>query len=99
VFGANAAALAARAPQSPALARMGEVAAILTGRPQATPQEGAEWLRELCADLQIPRLAQYGFGMGDAPALIAKAQAASSMKANPLPLTDEELHAILLEAT
>jgi alcohol dehydrogenase class IV len=98
VFGANAAALSARAPQSQALARMGEVAAILTGSPQATPEEGAVWLRQLCADLQIPRLSHYGFGMGDAPALIAKAQAASSMKANPLPLTDEELYAILSEA-
>ena len=55
-------------------------------------------LQQLCADLQIPPLAGYGFSMQDAGALIPKAQAASSMKANPIKLTDDELRTILAQA-
>jgi alcohol dehydrogenase class IV len=98
VFEGNVQALQERAPEHAALGRFAEVAAVLTGDPHATPQDGAAWLRVLCADLGIPSLRSYGFDMEDAPALIAKAQAASSMKANPLPLTDAELTAILAHA-
>ena len=38
-------------------------------------------------------------GAEGGPVLIAKAQAASSMRANPIPLTDEELRTILAQAT
>ena len=48
-------------------------------------------MRELCRDLAIPGLRRYGVSEADLPALVVKARAASSMKANPLPLTDEEL--------
>jgi alcohol dehydrogenase class IV len=99
VCAANVRGLRQRQPDAPALARFGELAVLLTGDPAAVPEDVAPWLYELCADLEIPALATYGFQMADAPALIAKAQAASSMKANPLPLTDEELAAILEEAT
>lgn len=98
VFEANVRALQHRAPGSPILARYAEVARILTGDPLAQIEDGAAFLRELCAALQIPPLSRYGFSLADAPALIAKAQAASSMKANPLSLTDAELYAILEQA-
>ncbi|MBW7885779.1 MAG: iron-containing alcohol dehydrogenase [Caldilineaceae bacterium] len=98
VFGANVAALAARASGSPILARFYEVAAMLTGDPSATPQEATVWLRELCHELQIPSLATYGYARSHASDLIAKARASSSMKANPIALTDSELNAILEEA-
>jgi alcohol dehydrogenase class IV len=98
VCAANVRSLRERQPDAPALARFGELAALLTGDPAAVPEDVAPWLYELSTDLEIPPLATYGFQMVDAPALIAKAQAASSMKANPLSLTDEELAAILEEA-
>jgi alcohol dehydrogenase class IV len=98
VCGANIRALRERSPDAPALARYGDLAVLLTGDPAATADEVAPWLAELCTDLRIQSLATYGFTMADAAILIAKAQAASSMKANPLPLTDGELAAILKQA-
>ena len=59
---------------------------------------GATWLRELAADLQIPGLATYGITEDDFPAIIDKAKCASSMKANPVDLTDYELAEILRAA-
>jgi alcohol dehydrogenase class IV len=98
VFGANVRALRARSPHSPALARYEELARLLTGNAAARVEDGALYLTELRLALQVPGLASYGFSMADAPALIAKAQAASSMKANPLSLTDDELAMILEQA-
>jgi alcohol dehydrogenase class IV len=99
VCAANIRALLMRAPAHPALPRYAELARILTGEPRAGIEDGVEWLQGLRARLAIPGLGYYGFRRQDAPLLVAKAQAASSMKANPLPLTDGELHAILEEAS
>jgi alcohol dehydrogenase class IV len=75
------------------------LATILTGDASAGVEDGVEWLQQSCADLHIPPLSRYGFDLQDAPTLIPKAQAASSMKANPIALTDEELRVILAQAT
>jgi alcohol dehydrogenase class IV len=99
VCATNIRALLTRAPTHPALARYAELARILTGEAHGGIEDGVEWLQGLRADLAIPGLAHYGFRLADAPTLIAKAQAASSMKANPLQLTDAELYAILEEAS
>ncbi len=98
VCAANLAALRAREPGSAVIARYAEVAAILTGDAAATAEEGIAWLVALSRDLAIAPLSHYGFQLEEAPALIAKSQAASSMKANPIALTDEELYAVLQEA-
>ena len=98
VFAANVRALQERSPDSPALLRYAELAHILTGDPAAGIEDGVRRLRDLCAALHVPPLSRYGFTLADAPALIAKAQSASSMKANPLPLTDDELYAVLEQA-
>jgi alcohol dehydrogenase class IV len=94
----NARALAARAPASPALARCREIAALLTGDAAATVDDGVAWVAALGRDLEIPGLARYGMTAADVPALVAKARVASSMKANPLPLTDDELAEIAVTA-
>jgi alcohol dehydrogenase class IV len=91
VLRVNAVAVRARAPGSPALARLAEVAVLLTGRPDASIDDGVAWIEELRAALQIPRLARYGLTAAGIPELVAKARVASSMKGNPLPLTDDEL--------
>ncbi len=91
VLEVNLRALRARAPDHPALPRLDELAALVTGRAGAGAEEGIAWVRELCRDLAIPGLRRYGVSEADLPALVVKARAASSMKANPLPLTDEEL--------
>lgn len=95
VMEANLAALHSRAPHSPALARLDEVARLLTGQPHASAADGIRWLRELVSALQIPSLGTYGLTPADKPAIIEAATKASSMKANPLPLTPEELSEIL----
>lgn len=92
---ANVAALRARAPQHPALERYAEIARLLTGRPDACAEDGIEWVRAICAELQIPPLRNWGIAEADLPAVVEKAANASSMKANPLPLTSDELLAIL----
>lgn len=98
VTAANLTALRVRAPNSPALARYDEVARLLTGRPTATAGDAVPWLRDLVTALHIPALSTYGIARADFPAIVAAAAHASSMKANPIPLTPPELTAILDQA-
>jgi alcohol dehydrogenase class IV len=92
---ANIAALREREPQNAALGRYREIARILTSDPEATPEDGAEWVRNLTVQLAIPSLAHYGIGEKDAAELAEKAGRANSMKANPIALTSAELAAVL----
>jgi alcohol dehydrogenase class IV len=94
----NLRALRARDPTSESIRRYETVARLLTGRPQAAAEDLVEWTFEICRDLQIPPLRAYGVGEGDWPALIDKASRASSMKANPIALTSDELREILARA-
>jgi len=57
----------------------------------ASVGDGLDWITSLCRTLEIPGLARYGMTADRIPELVAKARAASSMKGNPLPLTDDEL--------
>jgi alcohol dehydrogenase class IV len=91
----NLRALRARAPGSAALGRYQDVARMLTGRPDATAEDAIVWTREISNEFEIPPLKQYGIGEQDVPILIAEAAKASSMKANPLVLTSEELEEVL----
>jgi alcohol dehydrogenase class IV len=95
VVRANADALRRRAPDSPALDRLAEAARLLTGRPAATPEDGADWLQELGAQLGVPGLLHHGLTAADIPSVLPQARAASSMKGNPIDLTDAELTALL----
>ena len=87
----NAHALADRAPATSALVRLREVAILLTGHADATIEDAVAWITDLVSTLEIPGLARYGLTPARVPELVAKARAASSMKANPIALTDEEL--------
>jgi alcohol dehydrogenase class IV len=91
----NVRALQARAPASPALSAYAEAARLLTGRPEATAGEGVAWLQALVDDLGLPRLARYGLTEAGLPDLVPLAQRASSMRGNPLPLTDDEVLEIM----
>lgn len=98
VVAANVHALRTRAPDHPALLRYAELAEILTGNPDAMIDDAVAWLHSLVAAFEIPLLSSYGFRASDAADVVARARVASSMKANPLVLSDEELTAILLAA-
>jgi alcohol dehydrogenase class IV len=55
-------------------------------------------LAAFVAQFGLPPLSAYDLTAGDIPAVLAQAKQASSMKANPVALTDEELAAILARA-
>jgi alcohol dehydrogenase class IV len=95
VMRANVAALRARAPRNPALARYADAATLVTGDAHASADEGALWVETLCESLDIPALARYGMTVADFDTVVDKARAASSMKGNPIELTGEELRGIL----
>jgi alcohol dehydrogenase class IV len=98
VMDVNVRALEQRQPEHPSLGRYREIAQILTQDVQASAIDGVRWVQRLCADLSVPTLAAYGIGEADFPALVQKAAAASSMKANPIALTSVELTEILERA-
>ncbi len=98
VMAANVAALRERAPDHPALSRYDEVAQLLTGDAEATADQGVAWVCDLVTELGVPGLATYGLDETAFDALIPAAQRSSSMKGNPIALSDDELRAILERA-
>jgi len=91
VMNANLRALRQRMPDSEALKRYDEIARWLTGDRSATADAGVEWVRQLTGDLHIPRLGTYGIKSEHVAESVKKSMQASSMKANPIALTPEEL--------
>ncbi len=98
VTAVNLRALRERLNDSEALLRYDSVATILTRSEKATAVDGIRWIVELCQTLQIAGLRAYGVTEADIEALVEKAAKASSMKANPIVLTQEELREILQAA-
>lgn len=86
----NLAALRARDPQSPALVKYEEVRRLL----------GADDLVAMLAGwtdyLALPRLSAYGVAEADVPRIVANSRG-SSMKTNPIVLTDDEIAQVLAE--
>jgi alcohol dehydrogenase class IV len=99
VFEANVAALREREPDAPALGRYTAVARMLTGRDDATLDDGVAWLHETVAALDVPPLGAVGLAPEQYPDVAAKAVRASSMQGNPVALTEDELLAILRAAS
>ncbi len=95
---ANVAALRARAPRHPALGRYAAIARLLTGQSDARAEDGIDWVRRLCVEFNIPSLRVWGVTEAALPSVVEKAARASSMQANPLLLTSEELLAVLAAA-
>jgi alcohol dehydrogenase class IV len=98
VMETNVNALASREPDSSALARYDDVARLLTGDDTARSADGVAWVQELSQALAVPPLSEFGMTQEDIPAVVAKSKDASSMKGNPIVLSEEEMSAILAEA-
>jgi len=64
---ANLRAAAEQDPSGRTHERYGAVARLLTGRAQAGPEDAVTWLRDLCRDLEIPRLRSLLIEPGNAP--------------------------------
>lgn len=97
VCAANLRTIESRAPDHPARRRYEIVARTLTGRADARAEDGVAWLRALVEELRIPPLRTYGLGEADVDALVEQASRASSMKANPIALTGEELRRVIVQ--
>jgi alcohol dehydrogenase class IV len=95
VMRVNIRALRERDPQSASLQRYGEIARWVTGDAQAQAEDGAEWMGTLSKKLNIPGLGVFGIKVSDFAAIVDKSQHSSSMKGNPLTLTEAELTEIL----
>jgi len=98
VLEANIRALESRISDSPTLDRYDEVARLITGLPAAQAKDGIAWVRNLCVQLEIKPLAAYGIEEKDFTDIVVKACKASSMKGNPIELTQGELLEILQKA-
>lgn len=91
----NLQALRERDPDSPALRRYADVARLLTGRNDAAIEDGVSWLRETVAALNVPPLDAVGLQPAQFAEVAGKAARSSSMQGNPVPLSEDELIAVL----
>lgn len=98
VMAVNVQALRDRDADNPALARYEEIARLLIGAPGARAEDAVAWTATLSRDLAIPGLATYGVTPADFPRILASAFHASSMKGNPIALSEAELQEILERA-
>lgn len=94
----NLRALRARAPHSPALAGYARAGALLAGAEPGANLDAADRLADLLAEwtdrLALPRLSAYGMTGADIPAVLADSRG-SSMKTNPVVLTDAEIEELI----
>jgi alcohol dehydrogenase class IV len=98
VIAINIRALRARGGTSPALAKYEEVAKALGAPAGAVAEDGAAAAGRLCEQLQVPSLGSYGVREEQFAHLVEAALRASSMKANPVLLTPDEMNEILMRA-
>jgi alcohol dehydrogenase class IV len=102
ITAANVAALEERAPGSTALERYAALGRLLARLPETTPAPAARAalvteLRRWTAALAITGLRHYGLDGAGIGAIVADARG-SSMRTNPVVLTDEELAGVLRDA-
>lgn len=90
--------LQAREPDSPALWRYSHVGKVLANDMRLGEQQGLDVLVQVLEDwtqqMGLARLSEYGMQVDDIPRVVANCRG-SSMKTNPLVLTDDEVAAIL----
>ncbi len=91
----NLRALEERQPGSHALERFREALRIVSGGDGTAPEDGVAWIRNLCLELGQSGLEKYGFERRMIDEAVRKGMQASSMKANPVELTPEELSEVL----
>jgi alcohol dehydrogenase class IV len=102
VMAANVEALRRQSPAHPTLARYAAVGRIMAGDP-SLPDGGAieaaaAGAARLVRDLDIPRLGRFGLEPAGVPEMVALARKASSMRFNPVTLSDAVLGDILAGA-
>ncbi|SMD03657.1 Alcohol dehydrogenase, class IV [Desulfocicer vacuolatum DSM 3385] len=76
--------------------KLGEIASILTGNPGAAPWDAVQWIDNMVRYLPLPPLSRYGLNKVKCQQLSCQALKSSSMKGNPVPLTEKQLFDILM---
>jgi alcohol dehydrogenase class IV len=94
----NLRAIRQRLPGSEFERRFDELGEILTRSSAARGEDAVLWVEGLTRRLMISGLRVHGIQATDHETIVIKASQASSMKANPLPLTHAELREILERA-
>jgi len=98
----NVQALRERQPGSAVLARYAMIGRTLTGRRELADEQAVDaavaFIQELTAYMQIPRLREYGISEATVAPMVQLAKKSSSMRYNPIVLTDEELGTVLSAA-
>jgi alcohol dehydrogenase class IV len=95
---ANVRALRVRAADHPALAAYRQAAELLTGRSDATVEDGVEWIAATVRQLGITGLAAGGLDPALVDEVVDKTGSSSSTKGNPIDLTPAELQQALVAA-
>ncbi|ACV76911.1 iron-containing alcohol dehydrogenase [Nakamurella multipartita] len=95
---ANVRALRERAADHPALAAYRQAAELLTGRSDATVEDGVEWIAATVRQLGITGLAAGGLDPALVDEVVDKTGSSSSTKGNPIELTPAELRQALVAA-
>ncbi|MBT0771499.1 iron-containing alcohol dehydrogenase [Kineosporia sp. J2-2] len=85
-----------RAPDPVARARFDALGPLVTGDPEAGAEQAVAALGDLVRALGVPRLDDLGLVDDEVGELVEGALSASSTKANPLPLTRDEMRAAVL---
>ncbi len=98
VIEVNISALMQRDAKSLSIDRYLEIFQIVSDNPSTSILTGLKWFKDLHAALQIPTLSNLGIQKENFPDIIKLAKVASSMKANPIMLNDEELNEILVKS-
>jgi alcohol dehydrogenase class IV len=102
VIGANVRALRAQSPTHPTLARYGEMGRISAGNNALDEAHAIEACEHFTADLvtalRIPRLSRFGFAEAHIQEAVPLARKSSSMRFNPVVLSDAALEEILRQA-
>ncbi len=98
VIATNVQALQSREPDNPLLARFTQIATIVTQNPSTGVEDLVEWVAQLGDGLNIPSLANYGVQEDHFTKIVEKSAQSSSMKGNPILLTESELFNILQKA-
>ncbi len=95
--------LLSQVPFSHKLSKYVRLGEIVSEHPFETMREAVTniigYTRNITKILEIPKLAEFGISQSDFESIITKAKKSSSMRYNPVELSDEQLTKILLQAT
>ncbi len=95
VLETNLNALRRRQTNTQVLNRYNELATLVTGGSSNAPEDGINWIGNLCNSLNIRPLGKFGLTINLFQEIVMQSQNANSMKGNPVLLTDEELIHVL----